>query len=70
MTTRSKPQQWTDYVDDDDVRRKFLTCGCSENGEHLFQVYEQKPGRTKTQGLFAHCPKCHAQIRLRLGHPR
>jgi hypothetical protein len=24
----------------------------------------------KRQGLFAHCPKCNGQIRLRLGHPR
>lgn len=70
MCADSTQQQWTDYVEVDDVRRKFLKCECGQNGENLFYVYEQKPGRSKKQGLFAHCPKCNGQIRLRLGHPR
>jgi hypothetical protein len=63
-------QQWTEFVEVDDVRRKSLKCECGQNSEGLFYVYEQKPGVVKRQGLFAHCPKCNGQIRLRLGHPR
>ena len=51
MATHSKPQQWTDYVDVDDVRRKFLTCGCIRNGEHLFQVYEPEAGAHQEAGF-------------------
>lgn len=58
------------FVEVDDVRRKFLKCDCGQNSENLFYVCEQKPGRKKVQGLFARCPKCNAQMRLRRGHPR
>lgn len=66
----SRRQLWSDFVEVDDVRRKSLKCECGENSEGLFYIYEQKPGLVKRQGLFAHCPKCNGQIRLRLGHPR
>jgi hypothetical protein len=70
MMTDSTGQQWTDYIEVDDVRRKFLKCECGQNRDDLFYVYEQKPGLQKKQGLFAHCPKCNAQIRLRRVYPR
>jgi hypothetical protein len=70
MSKNLTNQKWADFVDVDEVRRKFLKCECAENSEGLFYVYEQKPGKTKNQGLFAHCPKCNTQIRLRLGFPR
>lgn len=70
MSANSTQRKWTDFVEVDNVKRKFLDCDCGENTEHLFYVYEQKPGKVKRQGLFAHCPKCNAQIRLRLGYPR
>lgn len=70
MTGKDVPRAWTDSAEIDGVKRKFLKCECSQNTENLFYVYEQKPGRVNKRGLFAHCPKCNGQIRLRLGYPR
>jgi hypothetical protein len=70
MASTPTRQRWTDYVEVDDVKRKFLQCECGQNTKNLFYLYEQKPGRVKKQGLFAQCPKCNAQIRLRLGFPK
>ena len=42
-------RQWSDYIEVDDVRRKFSKCGCGQNKEGLFYIYEQKPGKVKRQ---------------------